>query len=313
MDLFFALSSFLITSLLLKEQEAEGGIGIRGFYLRRLLRIWPLYFVFMLAIRPLVPLFFPEESMSWGMNLAFLLFVGNLASAIFGFPHSVAAILWSVSMEEQFYLAWPLIVKRWTSRLMTVAVAMIVIAFVTRIVLVAMGAEHHGMWANTLARLDPIACGMILAVVAKRREIALTPLKRLALLAFGAGILLLIGRYGSSVGVKALATMPAGTIACTAIILATLGMPLPGLDKNPILRALVYLGRISYGLYVFHMVFVMSLHVAEVGDPLRRATLMIAALAGTTVCAMISYHLLERPFLKLKDRFAHIKSTPVKV
>ncbi len=121
-DLFFFLSAYLITELLLREKERFGAINLRSFYLRRILRIWPLYLLGLL-IAVLLPLVFPAQSFPLRYVLAFLLVSGNwvlsLRSAgilsIAG-PASVMFILWSVSFEEQFYLFWPLIMGK-TSRL----------------------------------------------------------------------------------------------------------------------------------------------------------------------------------------------------
>ena len=313
-DLFFGLSSFLITTLLLIERETGGNVDVGAFYMRRLLRIWPLYFVFLLIITPLMQFVIPGESMPLKYTLAFLLFAGNWACVFWGYPHSAAAPLWSVSMEEQFYLAWPWIVRKWGSNLVAVALVMLAISFVTRGYLVATNAVHPQVWGNTLARFDPIACGMILAVVVRQREIVLSGLARLALLAFGGGVLVLAGRYGALAGAPALVALPAGTLACMALIIATLGLPLLA-SPHPFMRALVYLGRISYGLYVFHFLFAMLFRVAvgvdPSGAPLDRAVRVLAALAATFAAAAISYRLLEQPFLRLKKKFAHVDPSPV--
>lgn len=312
-DLFFGLSSFLITTLLLIERETGGKVDVGAFYMRRLLRIWPLYFVFLLIITPLMQFVIPGEDMPLKYTLAFLLFAGNWACVFWGFPQSSAAPLWSVSMEEQFYLAWPWIVRRWGGNLITVALVMLAISFVVRAYLVATNAVHPQIWANTLARFDPIACGMILAVVVRRREIILPGLARVALLLFGAAVLVLAGRYGALTGSPALVALPAGTIACMALIIGTLGMPQMA-SQHPIMRTLVYLGRISYGLYVFHFLFALLFKVAvdvnPSGEPLTRAINVVAALAATFVASAISYKLLEQPFLRLKKKFAHVDSSP---
>lgn len=312
-DLFFGLSSFLITTLLLIERETGGNVDVGAFYMRRLLRIWPLYFVFLLVITPLMQFVIPGENMPLKYTLAFLLFAGNWACVFWGYPHSAAAPLWSVSMEEQFYLAWPWIVRRWGANLVTVALVMLAISFVTRGYLVATDAPHPQVWGNTLARFDPIACGMILAVFVRQREIVLTALSRIGLLVFGGVVLILAGRYGALSGPPALVALPAGTIACMALIIATLGMPLLA-SQHPVMRTLVYLGRISYGLYVFHFLFAMMFKVAvgvdPSGEPKDRALRVLAALAGTFVAAAISYKVLEHPFLRLKKRFAHVDSSP---
>ena len=309
-DLFFALSSFLITTLLLREREAGGAVDVGAFYMRRILRICPLYFVFLLVVTPLMSYVLPDESMPLKYTLAFLLLAGNWACVLWGYPHSVAGPLWSVSMEEQFYLAWPWVVRRWAPNLVAVALVLLAVSFAARLYLVAEGAIHPQIWCNTLARLDPIACGALLAVVATRREIALTGLVRVALSSFAIAVLAIAGRYGDFTGIRSLITFPAVTAACVALILATLGSPMLS-AHTPVLRALVYLGRISYGLYVFHLMFAMLFNVAATMAPMDRLMRIVATLAATIATAAVSYHLLERPFLRRKERFAHVQSRPV--
>jgi peptidoglycan/LPS O-acetylase OafA/YrhL len=309
-DLFFALSSFLITTLLLREREAVGSVDVTAFYLRRILRIWPLYFVFLLVVTPLMSHLLPDENMPLKYTLAFLLLAGNWACVLWGYPHSVAGPLWSVSMEEQFYLAWPWIVRRWALNLVAVALVLLAVSFAARVYLVVGGAIHPQIWCNTLARLDPIACGALLAVVATRREIALTGAMRAVLLLFAIVVLAIAGRYGDFTGIRSLITFPAVTAACVALILATLGSPMLS-AHTPVLRALIYLGRISYGLYVFHLMFAMLFNVAATMEPMDRLVRIVATLAATIAAAAASYHLLERPFLRRKQGFAHVQSRPV--
>jgi peptidoglycan/LPS O-acetylase OafA/YrhL len=309
-DLFFALSSFLITTLLLREREAGGTVDVTAFYMRRILRIWPLYFVFLLIVTPLMSYVLADESMPLKYTLAFLLLAGNWACVLWGYPHSVAGPLWSVSIEEQFYLAWPWIVRRWAVNLLVVALVLLAVSFVARVYLVMEGAIHPQIWCNTLARLDPIACGALLAVIAKRREIALSGVTRAALLLFAVAVLTIAGRYGDFAGIRSLITFPAVTAACVALILATLGLPMLS-ARTPALQALVYLGRISYGLYVFHFMFVMLFDVAATRDPVDRVIGIVGTLVATIAAAAVSYHLLERPFLQRKERFAHVQSRPV--
>jgi len=302
-DLFFALSSFLITTLLLRERDAGGTVDVTAFYMRRILRIWPLYFVFLLVVAPLMSYVLADENMPLKHTAAFLLLAGNWACVLWGYPHSVAGPLWSVSMEEQFYLVWPWVMRRFGANLVVVAVVMLALSFVVRVYLVMDGAVHPQIWCNTLARLDPIACGAILAVIVKRREIALSGVTRVVLVLLAIAGLAVAGRYGDFTGVKSLVTFPAVTVVCAALLLATLGLPAP--------RPLVYLGRISYGLYVFHLMFVMLFDVGNTHDTMERMIRIVLTLAATIAAAAVSYHLLERPFLRLKERFAHVPSRPV--
>ena len=109
-DLFFALSAYLITGLLLRERRSSGAIDVRAFYVRRILRIWPLYYFTLLILVPAMSIL-PGERMPWRHFLAFGLFSGNWACAAWGYPPSSFSLLWSVSIEEQFYLAWPWLVR----------------------------------------------------------------------------------------------------------------------------------------------------------------------------------------------------------
>jgi peptidoglycan/LPS O-acetylase OafA/YrhL len=308
-DLFFTLSSFLITTLLLRERDICGSIDVSSFYIRRMLRIWPLYFLFLLIVSPLAHFIIPDENMSLKYVLAFALLSGNWACALWGYPHSVAAPLWSVSIEEQFYLSWPFVMRRWIHHLVIVALALLAVSFTTRLWLVMHGAIHPQIWCNTLARLDPIACGALLAVRAERNEIALSPWARVMLLLFGCALLTAAGHYGDFVGTKALITFPAVTVACVALILGSLGLRLAS-EGRPIAQGLAYLGRISYGLYVFHWMFVEILGVPSAHAPIDRSVRAMVALLATIATAACSYHFFEKPFLRLKEKFARVKSRP---
>src|SRR2546430_734880 len=105
-----------------------------------------------------------------------------------------------------------------------VAFTLLAVSFLTRLLLVLHGAIHPQIWCNTLARLDPIACGALLAVRQDKREISLSPGIRVALLLGGCGVLTAAGRFGDVVGIKALVTFPAVTAACAALLVATLSL-----------------------------------------------------------------------------------------
>lgn len=108
--MFFLLSSYLITKLLIIERESTGSIHLRAFYLRRILRIWPLYLLFLTAMWILsrFHIFYPIEP---GRMLALLFFAGNIYCGLFGFTYNPILPLWTISIEEQFYIAWPPLVR----------------------------------------------------------------------------------------------------------------------------------------------------------------------------------------------------------
>jgi peptidoglycan/LPS O-acetylase OafA/YrhL len=309
-DLFFCLSSYLITTLLLKEHGLTKNIDIRSFYLRRILRIWPLYFTFLLCIVPVIGAVLPGQHLPMPFLTAFVFLSGNWACAAWGFPISGASILWSVSIEEQFYLTWPLIMKRWLHRLPGICWSLILLAFMARGILVLLGASRDSIFCNTLSRLDPIAAGALLGFYFKGQTPNFRLRIRIPLILLGLSGVVACGAFGSGAGALALLTYPAATLASVLLLVGTLGIDLswlPGLSR----RLLVYLGRISFGLYVFHAV---SIAIAKTLLPLHHPSLartMMQVVFGflfTAVLASLSYRFLESPFLKLKDRFAYVTS-----
>ena len=156
-DLFFVLSAYLITELLLREKEVRGSLDVRSFYFRRMLRIWPPYYIFVL-LAALVPFLNPQGRFSLKYVIPFLLLAGNWSTIVFGPTGSVAEPLWSVSVEEQFYWVWPPIVARLSNRgIVSAAAAMVIAASVTRFVALALHNTGWQIWANTVTHLDSMA------------------------------------------------------------------------------------------------------------------------------------------------------------
>lgn len=309
-DLFFALSSFLITTLLLQERRVTGRIDVISFYWRRILRIWPLYFGFLLIVAPLVRTVIPGDFLPARDSVAFLFFVGNWAFVLWGYAHSIVGPLWSVSVEEQFYLVWPPLLRRFSGHLVGAFLLVWAVSATTRTALVLMGAVHPQIWCNTVAHLDSIACGGLLAVAFGQQNIALRGGLRLALLCCAVGVFSVAGHFGDFAGARALVTYPAVALASCGIIVASL-RPRVDLTRYRLVRPVLYLGKISYGLYVFHLMFITLLGVGAEHEPGRRVLLIGATFLCSVVAAALSYQVLERPFLRLKRRVTHVPSRPV--
>lgn len=312
-DLFFALSAYLITSLLLREREATGELHLRNFYVRRILRIWPLYLSFV-AFAAVAALLVPGQSLPLRYVAGYALLAGNWIYVFYGLPASFAIPLWTVSIEEQFYLAWPLALRRATVRtIAAVAVCLLVIANLWRIWLAASAAPVEAMEYNTFTRLDPIALGVLIALLGGRLP-TFSHAQRIALLA--AGVVTWIATYAFSVSSNppTLSTWrlaighPLTALASAAILLAVLG------SQNSFLRNhwLLYLGKISYGLYVVHeFAHLCASRLLPAATPLQVIAQSALGLAFTMLLAAASYRWLESPFLRLKERFAHVQSRPV--
>jgi peptidoglycan/LPS O-acetylase OafA/YrhL len=311
-SLFFVLSAYLITELLLREKEVIGTLDVKSFYVRRILRIWPLYFFF-LALATAMQWFVAGQHIGWRAGLAFSALAGNWYIVFIGFPSSVIFPLWSVSIEEQFYLTWPLIVRRVTQTGMAAfAVGLLAIATAARFYL---GAQHRfesEIWCNTLVQLDPIAAGILIAVLLKGIVPQISRQVRSAMIVGGIASLVIAANY---FGIKndpittACIVLGYPTVAIGGVLLL-LGVLREGAAPA---KWLVYLGRISYGLYVFHVLgLLISDYVVpdQTANLARYALRISVAFAFTMAMAAISYRWLETPFLNLKQRFTHVLSRP---
>jgi len=312
-SLFFVLSSYLITELLLREKDLIGALDVRSFYIRRILRIWPLYFAF-LALAVILQWIVPGQHVTLRAGLWFSLLAGNWFIVFHGFPSSVIFPLWSVSIEEQFYITWPAIVRRVTETGMLICAGLLLaVASASRFYLGMHHTPESDVWCNTFVQLDPIAIGILLAVLLKgeiprfsklvRGAMALAGITGLALGAVYFGI-----KNDPITTTRIVLGYPSVAIGGALLLLSVLRTS----DKraNPVL---VYLGRVSYGLYVFHVLglLISDYTVHDQTVSLFRYSLRVGvALAATITMAAVSYRWLETPFLSLKQRFTHVLSRP---
>ncbi len=296
-DLFFCLSAYLITELLLREKDQVGHLNVKAFYVRRMLRIWPLYFAFVLFAFGLT---FIDRSQHFtvGALLMFLLLLGNWAKGTTQIL-SVANPLWSVSIEEQFYLLWPLAVRKATRKQMiSICIGMIVIAFVWRAVLQVR--DPGLIWNSTFSHLDSMSYGILLSLIGFRKQ---TPVwARFGLLLAGLSFWFIGGGIQEHHPDYMMMCASLGSIA---ILRAAVGLNI----NNPIL---VRLGTVSYGLYVYHSLFLTYLNKYLPSTHGWGFVLWwVLGFSLTTITALASYRWLESPFLKLKERFTIVKSRPV--
>ena len=312
-DLFFALSAYLITSLLLRERAATGALDLRGFYVRRILRIWPLYLAFV-AFAAIFAALVPAQHLPMKYVVGYSLLAGNWIYAFYGLPASFATPLWTVSIEEQFYLAWPLALRRASVRTMAaIAAGLLVMANAWRVWLAVTAAPVERIEYNTFTRLDPIAFGILLALFAHKLP-QFTRLQRVALLSGGTATWVAVFAFTVTGQALTVTTWrmalghPFTALASAAVLLSVLG------SQHRFLRnaTLLYLGKISYGLYVLHeFAHFCAIRMVHASTPVMVVAQSIVGLALTIVLAAASYRWLESPFLRLKERFAHVQSRPV--
>ncbi len=334
-DLFFTLSGYLLTSLLLKERDRTGDINLKAFYTRRVLRIWPLYY-FSIALAflltqiperviaaPWYPgdLFLPIQLKSY-FFLAVFLFNFNFYDSQQSNQFKFMAHLWSISVEEQLYIFWPWFARYVPRRrIVVVPIVMIAVACITRAILPL--TLNVPVWTNTFARLDPIAIGILIALMPR---LNLRPVVRLVLMLGGLARWQFAANYCGLIGqlstLKISMGYPAVAFGSGAIVLATLGARSLR-SGSALVRYLIYLGKISYGLYVYSQIaiFIAKLllfrgalgTLASQGHPPKTAMLIYLILAFSLNVAMAaaSYRWLEAPFLRLKERFTRVPSRAV--
>ena len=316
-DLFFVLSGFLITGIL-ADSVASGGAALR-FYLRRSLRIWPLYYLFLAFTFLLLPRIGPTLAPSAVDHppLRYLLFINNYWYGAESF--SVLGPLWSLAIEEQYYVVWPVLV--WTLRrrtLLWTCAAMPLVSFALRRWLLSKGWSGAEVYALTFARLDGLAMGSALALVFRTVPEATMlaharSAKWLAATALGAAVV-----CASTMGTGDDATNP--NVFSWVFLLFAVGFAALLLWSlhDPILKRmlswwpLVEAGRLSFGLYVYHLVVFGLVHALFVGHlrGLSAQWLILAKAAKWTVAygllvavALASARWLEAPFLRLKDAY----------
>ena len=320
-DLFFVLSGFLITGIL---ADARGRSGyFRTFFMRRALRIFPLYYGVLLVMTVLVPSALlaavdPEllqVRALWPWLWTYLTNVYLAPETGFSIPY--VSHFWSLAIEEHFYLVWPFLI--WslsTRRAMQVSVALGVLALSLRLYFGVTAPSQLYADVLTPCRVDALCAGAWFALAARHEG---GPSRGWTLrIAVAAGALVIalslwhIVSHDAEVLVLALRTT-ALAVLFGALILATTHHDGLGLLKSA-LRAgwLRHLGRYSYGLYVFHGIVAYAMHRIAAWDLFAGLTgvhtfdsllMVTAGVSLSYALALASYHGFEQPFLALKDRF----------
>jgi peptidoglycan/LPS O-acetylase OafA/YrhL len=275
--IFFIISGYLITTLLLKEHAKTSTIGLREFYVRRAYRILPAAMVFML---PVFVIFWRE--LTWYHMAAAALYLAN-----FDFSHPwFLGHLWSLSVEEQFYFLWPGVLKKWHRHRVAILVGVVAFAPVYRVVCHFL--QLHGKADETFpAVADVLAIGCLLAIFAVR-------LPRIRAV-WAAGMVVPVVLVPVYVGVLhfhitpmlLLVLWPVMHLSIAGLLLHVVQRPYWILNVSPV----AWLGRISYSLYLWQQLFAYGQH--------NRPWYFVLFAVGL---ASASYYLVERPMLRMRER-----------
>ena len=313
-SLFFLLSGYLITTLLKMEQESMGKVDLGAFYGRRIARIWPLYYSFLVIVL-LVGIAVPAQLPQRGALLAFLFFSGNWFIYAAGGVNGGLGILWSVNVEEQFYLFWPLLIRWGRGRQGRLIPAVILVC--SYVLLIVYGIFRYNsdvaLRFNTPIEMQFFAAGAILAAWLPRAGWTIPFPLRWMLVLSGLSSWIVADRWLSIFGKAEIRTIPAWwapaalygcvLIGCVALFLGFFGLP-----RRWLPAPLLWLGKISYGLYLYHSLVRTLMPRWQSGK--YGAIRLGLELLITILISGVSYHWLEAPFLRWKGRITLVPNRP---
>lgn len=312
---FFTLSGFLITHLLLTECEQTGRISIRRFYARRALRLLPALYILILA------------TVLWGLGHPSILSDRTLEavpSVVLYFSNWIRALVdrdavgrlghtWSLSVEEQFYILWPLVIvscmasQRSAKRVMQIAIAGSILSATLRIVFWT-GVTGAVRTEGTDQIADQILVGCALA--AWLHTVDSTRLDRMRAIARGFGLLGAVILLGVALAVPtddvahakcfSLVLLPFVAFASAALIASIVLAPRDVLARLLSIWPISWIGQISYGMYLWHILAIENVRKYWTWP----TSVFLASVVLSIALAVFSWFIIERPALRLKQRFA---------
>ena len=305
-DLFFVISGFLITLILIGVKAGSGSLVV--FWERRALRIFPLAALYLVALWVLIRLGDPLNMLpSFDAWPWYAFYLGNIHISIYGWQPLAVMILWSLAIEEQFYLVWPFLVRTYnTNQVLRWSIGCIVLAPVVR-ALTLFVADYPATYVFTLCRLDALAAGALVAVLyssRERREHFTASCRRLAAPALAVIVLTLLVPFSPSLpqtrpwffsvfGYSWLA------VSFAILLMASLDTQGP-LEDVLTSQILTFLGRRCYGLYLWHVlaggIAIVVLQQWQFGFYVHT----VLWLAILLFMASASWFLFEEPMLRLK-------------
>jgi len=317
--MFFVLSGFLITYLLLIENERFGTVALKNFYIRRVLRIWPLYFFILLLGFVVIPLFYQPsffkpflETKFFEFFLSFF-FMSNISLIVYG-SHFVTGVLWSIGTEEQFYLLWPLLflkkikTQKFIKQVVLFLLGILIIKISSNfLLLIEVPSIFHKMAKFFIHFLyfDCMLVGAIFAYLLKEEKLLFDKTTRKSVVFFA--VLLFVILINNEISYFGFRNLTFSTIY--AIVISYLSTQVKSNKYINIIENKFWKwgGNISYGIYMYHSIFVgVAIYFYPKTNNLAAYAITII---GTLIVSTLSYYNFEAPFLKHKKRFAKVHST----
>ena len=319
-NFFFVLSGFLITYLLLAERELTHRIHIKAFYVRRILRIWPLYYLVVaigFLVVPYVQSRLGQPTPEKGRLLYYLTFVSNFD----GPPTSaVLGVLWSIAVEEQFYLVWPVLLSivpaRWYAGVFP---ALVLLSLCLR-PLVPEPLRYTSPFLN-MADLAIGGWAAYLAFTSERFRNLFAHLSRPAIAAgylLGFGLIFFLEPVGTYLGLAVPVSWLSRVVFAVffAFIILEQNYAEHSFYKLSNAKRISTLGIYTYGLYLLHFLCIYvinkALDIFKLNTKLYQVLVLqtVLCFVASVVVAWLSYQYLEKFFLSLKKRFEYVKTNP---
>lgn len=306
--IFFVLSGFLITYLLILEKE-KSEINIKKFYIRRILRIWPIYYLFFIV--SLAVLFYTQQSISYGTVLYYIFFLANIPF-IYSFSIPLVSHYWSIAVEEQFYLFWPLLMKN-IKKLFLIIFGLIIIMNVIRYFLWWKYPYSEAAIFSIVNRFDCMMIGGLGAILYYKKHTIFMKICDNKIAQFISWFLIFLLACNVKF-VNAVVDTTIVTLFSLVLIVGQINV------KNRLVNLDIpffnFIGKISYGIYVYHILIIYmfsNLYLNLTLDSIYKTGVVYGSIIMTSILvSYLSYEYFESYFIKLKDKFAVVKSTATK-
>jgi len=315
-NFFFVLSGFLITYLILFEIKHQKSFNLKHFLIRRTLRIWPLYFIVVLIGFVLFPILFANYNTAH-QPLNYVLFLANFDEIWYGANDAVNFLTspWSVAVEEQFYLVWGILLfglsRLKTMNLPTLIVLLLLFSFGFRWLNVE---NLRVIYYHTFAVMPDILAGAFLGYSVFKKSTWIDKLKSMSqlkiLIIYVVGFLLILFKTKLFTGQLIVFERYVFALFFAFILLDQIKFKY-SIFKIGKIKLFNHLGKISYGLYMYHLIVLYvlkELFLLDLNDYLTNNFVLviiyfIEGIILTYFVALLSYKLIEKPFLTLKKRF----------
>jgi peptidoglycan/LPS O-acetylase OafA/YrhL len=323
-DLFFTLSGFLITGILLRTREDSN--YFKNFYVRRILRIFPLYYILVGGLL----IFLPQLDTEAGARTqafwpVYMLYQQNWLHVFRVEPSLFLVPTWSLAIEEQFYLIWPTVVYFFKPRMLIfLSIGIVLFSLLIRIIMMLMQSTFTSVFPvpeffyyGSITRFEGLALGSLIAILFETADIWKQKMARWAwpVLIFSAGLFIWIAVLAGTdnpVSSKVTAVWGYSLIALVsgALIVLVTTQPEQSLIRRIFkTRVMAFFGKYSYAMYLIHAPFI-SLLLEYMWNTGRRSSIMwlsyiVISFAGTILLSLLSWNLLEKRMLALKKHFEY--------